>query len=48
LSLGLEAIITLLDSSSIDMVYCTCGVLVNLMVDIPTRSLFKQKQGAEK
>lgn len=45
---GLEAIVTLLDSSNIDMVFCTCGVLVNLMVDVPTRSIFKRLQGEQK
>uniref|UniRef100_A0A7M5VB78 Armadillo repeat containing protein n=1 Tax=Clytia hemisphaerica TaxID=252671 RepID=A0A7M5VB78_9CNID len=41
---GLQAIIMLLDSSSIDLAFCVCGVLINMMVDRSTRTLIKNDQ----
>ena len=41
-------ILVLLDSSNLDLVFCTCGVLINLMVDFDSRGLLKKLDGVSK
>ena len=40
--------ISLLDSGSHEIVYTSCGVLINMMVDCDKRSVLKEEGGIKK
>ncbi len=43
-----ELLITLLDSSKLELVYATCGVLVNITGDAKHKSILEKNQGVTK
>ncbi len=43
-----ELLITLLDSSKLELVYATCGVLVNVTGDPKHKSILEKNQGVTK
>ena len=43
-----ELLVTLLDSKHIDLVYATCGVLINLMSDKQHRTVLLKNNGVKK
>ena len=43
-----EMMISLLDSGSHEIVYTSCGVLINMMVDCEKRSVLKEEGGIKK
>ena len=43
-----EMMVTLLDSGRREMVYCSCGVLINLMADAHHRVMLNSNGGVQK
>lgn len=41
-------LVTMLDSGNREVVYISCGVLINFMVDEENRPMLKQEQGIRK
>lgn len=40
--------VTLLDSGRMELVYASCGVLINMMVDVPQRATLARMGGVKK
>ena len=43
-----QMLITLLESADREVVFCSCGVLINLMVDNENRQIFQENKGVRK
>ncbi|XP_065056881.1 armadillo repeat-containing protein 2-like [Rhopilema esculentum] len=43
-----QMLITLLESADREVVFCSCGVLINLMVDNESRQIFQENKGVRK
>ena len=43
-----QMLITLLESSEREVVFCACGALINLMVDSQNREILSAEKGAQK
>ena len=44
----MDVVLVLLDASNLDLMFCTCGVLINLMVDVESRGLLRKLHGEQK